>query len=40
MESRAEVDPPSAARYGEWLAVWKRCTELEKSFWDMAIDLS
>ncbi|KAI6140408.1 Phosphomethylpyrimidine kinase-domain-containing protein [Pisolithus tinctorius] len=40
IESRAVQDPPSAARYAEWLAVWERCTSLEKSFWDMAMNLS
>ncbi|KAL4065160.1 Phosphomethylpyrimidine kinase-domain-containing protein [Scleroderma citrinum] len=40
IESRAEADPPSVARYGEWMAVWKRCTELEKSFWDMGMNLT
>jgi len=40
IESRAEADPPSIVRYKEWMAVWKRCTELEKSFWDMGMNLS
>ncbi|KAI6111233.1 Phosphomethylpyrimidine kinase-domain-containing protein [Pisolithus sp. B1] len=40
IESRAVADPPSASRYAEWLAVWERCTDLEKSFWDMAMNLS
>ncbi|KAI6009574.1 Phosphomethylpyrimidine kinase-domain-containing protein [Pisolithus orientalis] len=40
IESRALQDPPSAARYAEWLAVWERCTSLEKSFWDVAMNLS
>ncbi|KAI6124029.1 Phosphomethylpyrimidine kinase-domain-containing protein [Pisolithus croceorrhizus] len=40
IESRAVADPPSASRYAEWLAAWERCTDLEKSFWDMAMNLS
>lgn len=40
LESRAVADPPSASRYVEWQVVWKRCTELEKTFWDMAMDIS
>ncbi|KAI6017437.1 Phosphomethylpyrimidine kinase-domain-containing protein [Pisolithus marmoratus] len=40
IEGRAVADPPSASRYAEWLAVWERCTVLEKSFWDMAMNLS
>ncbi|KAI6017536.1 Phosphomethylpyrimidine kinase-domain-containing protein [Pisolithus microcarpus] len=40
IESRAAADPPSASRYAEWLAAWERCTDLEKSFWDMAMNLS
>ncbi|KAI6046757.1 Phosphomethylpyrimidine kinase-domain-containing protein [Pisolithus marmoratus] len=40
IEGRAVADPPSALRYAEWLAVWERCTDLEKSFWDMAMNLS
>lgn len=40
IESRAEADPPSVTRYREWMTIWKRCTELEKSFWDMAMNLS
>ncbi|KAI6107025.1 Phosphomethylpyrimidine kinase-domain-containing protein, partial [Pisolithus croceorrhizus] len=39
IESRAVADPPSASRYAEWLAAWERCTDLEKSFWDMAMNL-
>ncbi|KAJ3816719.1 hypothetical protein F5880DRAFT_1493988, partial [Lentinula raphanica] len=40
IETRAASDPPSRARFEEWFAVWKRCTELEKGFWDMAMGLS
>ncbi|PFH53573.1 hypothetical protein AMATHDRAFT_137124 [Amanita thiersii Skay4041] len=40
IEKRAMADPPSAARLMDWLAVWIRCTELEKRFWDMAMDIS
>ncbi|KAJ3728218.1 Ribokinase-like protein [Lentinula raphanica] len=40
IETRAASDPPSRARFEEWFAVWKRCTELEKGFWDMAMSLS
>ncbi|KAJ7084858.1 Phosphomethylpyrimidine kinase-domain-containing protein [Mycena belliarum] len=39
IEARAAADPPSPARLSEWRAVWHRCTRLEKSFWDMALEL-
>lgn len=39
MEAIAAADPPSPARFQEWLSVWKRCTRLEKGFWDMALQL-
>jgi hydroxymethylpyrimidine/phosphomethylpyrimidine kinase / thiaminase len=39
IEARAAADPPSAARFEEWQEVWEKCTRLEKSFWDMALDL-
>lgn len=37
IESRALADPPSKARLEEWKSVWKKCTLLEKGFWDMAM---
>ncbi|KAJ3853794.1 Phosphomethylpyrimidine kinase-domain-containing protein [Lentinula lateritia] len=40
IEARATMDPPSPSRFAEWYAVWERCTELEKGFWDMAMNLS
>ncbi|KAF9064649.1 Ribokinase-like protein [Rhodocollybia butyracea] len=40
IEARAAADPPSKHRLEEWCAVWERCTELEKGFWDMAMNLS
>ncbi|KAJ4475560.1 Phosphomethylpyrimidine kinase-domain-containing protein [Lentinula aciculospora] len=40
IEARAAADPPSPNRFAEWYAVWERCTELEKGFWDMAMNLS
>ncbi|KAF8823697.1 hypothetical protein HHX47_DHR9000159 [Lentinula edodes] len=40
IEARATMDPPSLSRFAEWYAVWERCTELEKGFWDMAMNLS
>ncbi|KAG6331031.1 hypothetical protein ID866_8062 [Astraeus odoratus] len=40
IESRAAADPPSVSRYAEWMFIWQRCTELEKNFWDMAMDMS
>jgi len=40
IESRAAADPPSEVRLQEWLTVWRRCTILEKGFWDMAMDIS
>ncbi|KAK1217678.1 trifunctional hydroxymethylpyrimidine kinase/phosphomethylpyrimidine kinase/thiaminase [Marasmius sp. AFHP31] len=39
IEEHAEKDPPSLARLEDWLNVWKRCTELEKGFWDAAMKL-
>ncbi|KAF4614645.1 hypothetical protein D9613_003401 [Agrocybe pediades] len=39
MESLAVSESPSEAKLEEWKKVWKRCTMLEKSFWDMAMDL-
>ncbi|KAF8638833.1 hypothetical protein AX17_001891 [Amanita inopinata Kibby_2008] len=40
IEARVAADPPSSTRLQDWLSVWKKCTELEKSFWDMAMNLS
>jgi len=40
LESAADSDPPSQKRFDEWKAVWGRCTQLEKEFWDMALNLS
>ncbi|KAF9064927.1 hypothetical protein BDP27DRAFT_1425325 [Rhodocollybia butyracea] len=40
IKARAAADPPSKHRLEEWCAVWERCTELEKGFWDMAMNLS
>ncbi|TRM69720.1 Phosphomethylpyrimidine kinase-domain-containing protein [Schizophyllum amplum] len=40
IESRAAEDPPSPARFAEWAGVWQKCTQLEKGFWDMAMNLS
>lgn len=40
IEARAAADPPSPARYAEWLSVWERCVRLEEQFWDMAMNLS
>ncbi|KAG7086378.1 hypothetical protein E1B28_002337 [Marasmius oreades] len=39
IEARAEGDPPSPARFQEWITVWKRCTEFERGFWDAAMQL-
>ncbi|KAK7438443.1 trifunctional hydroxymethylpyrimidine kinase/phosphomethylpyrimidine kinase/thiaminase [Stygiomarasmius scandens] len=39
IEERAAADPPSPARFEEWCEVWKRCTTLEKRFWDMGLEL-
>lgn len=39
IESLAVDDPPSPARYAEWLSVWTRCAQLEKGFWDMGLHL-
>ncbi|KAJ3788268.1 Ribokinase-like protein [Lentinula aff. detonsa] len=40
IEAHTAADPPSPNRFKEWYAVWERCTELEKGFWDMAMNLS
>ena len=40
IESLATADPPATLRYGEWCAIWDKCTNLEKNFWDMALNLS
>ena len=40
IEARAAADSPSEARLQEWLDVWRKCTALEKGFWDMAMNLS
>ncbi|KAF8626388.1 hypothetical protein AX15_005036 [Amanita polypyramis BW_CC] len=40
IEARAVADPPSEVRLREWLDVWRKCTALEKGFWDMAMNLS
>jgi hydroxymethylpyrimidine/phosphomethylpyrimidine kinase len=39
LESNAVADAPSLTRFGDWKAVWERCTRLEKGFWDMAMNL-
>lgn len=31
---------PSREKLEEWRKVWEQCTRLEKSFWDMAMNLS
>ena len=38
IETLVEKDPPSPSRLKEWEEVWRRCTELEKGFWDMAME--
>lgn len=30
---------PSAARVREYAHIWRKCTQLEKAFWDMAMML-
>lgn len=40
LEFAALQDPPSPKRFEEWKEVWGKCTNLEKRFWDMAMDLS
>ncbi|KAL1748598.1 Phosphomethylpyrimidine kinase-domain-containing protein [Schizophyllum fasciatum] len=40
IESLAAQDPPSPARFAEWLGVWRKCTQLEKGFWDMAMNIA
>lgn len=37
IEEVAMTDPPSPARFKEWCDVWRRCTEFEREFWDMAM---
>ncbi|PBK64591.1 hypothetical protein ARMSODRAFT_469137 [Armillaria solidipes] len=40
IEACAMADPPSPARYKDWCEVWRKCTKLEKGFWDMAMQMS
>ncbi|KIY43249.1 hypothetical protein FISHEDRAFT_62887 [Fistulina hepatica ATCC 64428] len=40
IEDAAAEDPPTPARFAEWRSVWRKCTQLEKAFWDMAMNLS
>jgi hydroxymethylpyrimidine/phosphomethylpyrimidine kinase len=40
IESLVASDPPSEAKLKEWMAVWAKCTKLEKGFWDMAMNLA
>ncbi|KAI5835786.1 hypothetical protein K523DRAFT_259866 [Schizophyllum commune Tattone D] len=40
IETLAAQDPPSPARFNEWLGVWRKCTQLEKGFWDMAVNIA
>ncbi|KAI0085951.1 Phosphomethylpyrimidine kinase-domain-containing protein [Irpex rosettiformis] len=40
LETIAAEDSPSPARFEEWRTVWERCTELERGFWDMALQQS
>ncbi|KAG7453087.1 uncharacterized protein BT62DRAFT_880196 [Guyanagaster necrorhizus] len=40
IEACAVADPPSSTRYEDWCEVWRKCTKLEKSFWDMALERS
>ncbi|KAK0227908.1 Phosphomethylpyrimidine kinase-domain-containing protein [Armillaria fumosa] len=40
IEACAMADPPSPARYKDWCEVWRKCTKLEKGFWDMAMKMS
>ncbi|PBK83751.1 hypothetical protein ARMGADRAFT_1055712 [Armillaria gallica] len=40
IEVCAMADPPSPARYKDWCEVWRKCTKLEKGFWDMAMQMS
>ncbi|KAF5333616.1 hypothetical protein D9611_002764 [Ephemerocybe angulata] len=37
IEKLVENDGPSPERLQEWKDVWRRCTELEKGFWDAAM---
>ncbi|KIK51945.1 hypothetical protein GYMLUDRAFT_251621 [Collybiopsis luxurians FD-317 M1] len=39
IEACAAADPASANRFEEWFKVWERCTEFEKGFWDMAMNV-
>ncbi|KAL1665891.1 Phosphomethylpyrimidine kinase-domain-containing protein [Schizophyllum commune] len=40
IETLAAQDPPSPARFNEWLGVWRKCTQLERGFWDMAVNIA
>jgi len=40
LETIAREDPPSQKRFKEWKEVWGTCAELERNFWDMALNLS
>jgi hydroxymethylpyrimidine/phosphomethylpyrimidine kinase / thiaminase len=40
IEALAVHDPPSLKTLEQWKMIWGRCTQLEKGFWDMAMNLS
>ncbi|KAI0261730.1 Phosphomethylpyrimidine kinase-domain-containing protein [Gloeopeniophorella convolvens] len=40
IEALAVADPPTPTTLARWQAIWGRCTQLEKQFWDMAMNLA
>jgi len=40
IEVLAIHDPPTPRTLEHWKRIWGRCAQLEKGFWDMAMDLS
>ncbi|TFK25995.1 thiamine biosynthesis protein [Coprinopsis marcescibilis] len=39
LEKLAIHELPSSNKLKEWLEIWLRCTQLERGFWDIAMDL-
>lgn len=40
VESIGSKAPITGTNLEEWVDIWRKCVELEKGFWDMAISLS
>jgi hydroxymethylpyrimidine/phosphomethylpyrimidine kinase len=40
LEERIASEPPSRVKFVELREIWRRCIELERGFWDMALFLA